>query len=426
MPRRLLAVALLALLPAVAPAEEKFFPLGAGRILFLGDSITYAGDYVAHVDAYLFTRFPDRKWQVINVGLPSETASGLTEPDHPFPRPDVHERLARALKQTKPDLIVACYGMNDGIYYPFDKLRTRMYHEGIRKLYRVARKAGARVTLMTPPPFDPGPIKEKLRPAGAKEYSYKTPFADYDDVLARYAEWMVTLRREGVPVVDVHAAIARALARVRKKDPKYHLAGDGIHPNATGHWLIAAALLRGWNAPAEVDTAEIDAGAGKTLRGEVHGLKVEGGTLSFRWKTRVPMPADPRWDDRVVRPQEFADQFNRHRLIVKGLPGQRYTLYEGDVKLGTVTAKELSGGVDLLKFPALSTNKRAAELWPLVLQRERLLARAWLSAVGHKRPGTPKGLPLEEARSKAGELEKKIRKLASPVEVSLRLVPARD
>ena len=99
---------------------------GIKRILFLGNSITWAGNYVNDVEAYLRVQYPKRQLEFINVGLSSETVSGLSEPGHAggsFPRPDLHERLSRVLKQTKPDLVFACYGMNDGIYMPFDNER---------------------------------------------------------------------------------------------------------------------------------------------------------------------------------------------------------------------------------------------------------------------------------------------------------------
>ncbi len=47
------------------------------RVIFLGDSITYAGGYVGLVEAYFVTRYPGRTIEFINVGLPSETVSGL-------------------------------------------------------------------------------------------------------------------------------------------------------------------------------------------------------------------------------------------------------------------------------------------------------------------------------------------------------------
>ena len=93
--------------------------------------------------------------KLINLGLPSETCSGLSEPAHPFPRPNVHERIGRALKKMKPDLVFACYGMNDGIYYPFSEERFEKYRIGIQQIIEKVKASGARLILMTPPSFDP-------------------------------------------------------------------------------------------------------------------------------------------------------------------------------------------------------------------------------------------------------------------------------
>jgi lysophospholipase L1-like esterase len=423
MPRTLLALALLVAVPAAGGAEDKFFLQDGQRVVFLGDSNTFAGGYVAVVDAFLFTRFPDKKFELLNLGLPSETVSGLSEPDHPYPRPDVHERLERVLARTKPDVVVVCYGMNDGIYSPFAEERFKKYQEGTRKLMDQATKAGAKVVLLTPLPFDPQPVKDKLQPKGAEKYSWLKPYEDYDDVLTRYSEWLLTLRDQGPVVADPHGAINRYLAAARKDDPKYTLAGDGIHPSATGHALAARELLRAWHAPADADAAEIDARAGKGVRGEVSDVAVEKGVVTFAWRTRLPLPHDPKWDTRLLEKEPVDEQLGRHRLTVSGLEKERYVLYEGETKLGEATRAELAAGVDLLKFKELSTNRRATEVWPLVEQRAKLLGLAWLTDVGHKRPDTPKGLALDEAQRQAAELEGRIRKLAAPAKLTLRLVP---
>src|SRR5882757_7566798 len=137
MPPRLavLCLFLLALLLPLRAADD-FLP-GVKRILVLGDSITYSVQYVDDLELYLFCRYPGRKFEVINVGLPSETVSGLTEDGHAggkFPRPDLHERLDRVLAKTKPDLVLACYGMHDGIYLPLDEERYAKFRDGILKL----------------------------------------------------------------------------------------------------------------------------------------------------------------------------------------------------------------------------------------------------------------------------------------------------
>ncbi len=114
--------------------RETPFPLSAKRILFLGDSITHAGGYVAWIETQLRLQGVKPMPEIINLGLSSETLSGLSEAGHPFPRPDVHERLDRALAKIKPDVVVACYGMNDGIYHPFSEERFRAYQEGVKRL----------------------------------------------------------------------------------------------------------------------------------------------------------------------------------------------------------------------------------------------------------------------------------------------------
>jgi lysophospholipase L1-like esterase len=423
--RHLLALGLLAAVPTLVRGEEPFLLRNGQRVVFLGDSITHAGHFIAYLDGYLTTRVPDQKIELLNLGLPSETVTGLSEPDHPFPRPDVHERLDRVLAKTRPDVLVACYGINDGIYYPFSEERFAKYQEGIRRLIDRGTKAGARVMLVTPPPFDPRPVKDKLLPKSAAKFSWLRPYEGYDDVLKRYAEWLLSLRSQGLVVVDSHTAVSRHLAAVRATDPDYRLADDGVHMGRTGHWPIAQEILRAWNALADVDRAEIDVRVLKATKGQVDGLSAEGGGFRFRWLTRLPMPVDPRWDARLAGQQGIGEHVNRHRLVVSGAAGERYELFEGDRRLGEVSREQLAAGVDLLAYKELSTNRRAAELAKLVEQREELLGRAWLSDVGHKRPDTPKGLPLEEARQRASALTAEIGKLAQPVRLTLRLVPVK-
>lgn len=224
---------------------------GVRRAVFLGDSITYSGQYIEYVEAFLRAKDPAFRCEFLDLGLPSETVSGLTEPGHAggqFPRPDLHERLDRVLKATKPDLIVACYGMNDGIYYPFSDERFEAYQKGIRFIRERAAGVGAKVLHLTPPVFDPVPIKAKTLPAGRAEY--RQPFEGYDDVLARYSAWLLAQRANGWDVVDLHGPLKRYLDQERERDGRFRLADDGVHINSTGHWLIARELLQHWGVSA--------------------------------------------------------------------------------------------------------------------------------------------------------------------------------
>lgn len=279
------------------------------RIVFLGDSITYSGQYVEFIEAYFVSRFPERGVEFLNLGLPSETVSGLSEDGHAggqFPRPDLRERLARVLAKTRPDLVVACYGMNDGIYLPFNEERFKSFKDGILRLREQVAANGARILHVTPPTFD----------------EVKGGRPGYANTLDRYSDWLLAQRAAGWDVVDLHGPMNRFLAEHRQRDPGFFLAADGVHCNETGHWIIAKELLLHLGAK---DLSNVD---------------------------------DPQ-------------------AMLAGYP-------------------------------------RGQELLKLIQQRQRMTKDAWLTDVGHQRPGMNKGLPLAEATTKATEIENQIRLLAMP------------
>ena len=293
---------------AEPPAEQ--------RIVFLGDSITQAGRYIELVEAALIAQYPQEKKTIIPLGLSSETVSGLSEPGHAggqFPRPDLHERLDRVLEKAKPDLVIACYGMNDGIYYPLSEERTKAFQQGMIKLHDKVVATGARIIHLTPPVFDPLPIKDRVLPAGLEKY--ERPFEGYNGVLDAYSDWLLQMRgTRGWTVLDVHGPMNQALAEKRKTNPQFTFARDGVHPSAEGQLIIAKVLLDAW------------------------GLKVKAdGT---------------------------PDHANGTEILAK------------------------------------------------IQSKQAILRAAWLSHVGHKRPGIKSGLPLDEALKQADVLDAAARKLA--------------
>jgi len=297
-------------------AADDFLP-GIKRIVFLGDSITHAGGYVENFDLYLLARHPARQFEVIDIGLSSETVSGLSEEGHAggkFPRPDLHERLDRALPKTKPDLVFACYGMNDGIYLPLDESRFVKFREGIDWLHDKVTAAGAQIIYLTPPTFHALEARPKPEASGQPPASL---LGGYNEVLDRYSAWLLEQRAKGWRVIDIHGPMNAFIEAQRKTNPDFVFAKDGVHPNAEGHALIADQLI----------TALV--------------------------------PGDAAW---------------WHKL-------------QAD----------------------LAANPKGAELRKLIHEHVHLLGDAWLSDIGHKRPGVAPGLPLPEAQTKAAEAEGKIR-----------------
>jgi len=229
MKRRLFFVFFLVVLQLQVFSQSFSIPDDVERIVFLGNSITYGGKYIEYIDAYMTINHPEKGYEFINVGLPSETVSGLSEENHAggrFPRPDLHERLERVLSQTKPDLVLACYGMNDGIYKPFDDARFEKYKAGINWLDAEAKKAGVEIIHITPPIYD------------------ERRGAAYANVLDVYASWLVSNRYTADwDVIDIHWPMQKSLEQQRAQDSTFVFARDGVHPNDLGHFLMAKQIL---------------------------------------------------------------------------------------------------------------------------------------------------------------------------------------
>lgn len=232
------------------------FPKEVHRILFLGNSITYDGKYIVDLETYFTLHYPERHFEFINEGLPSETVSGLSEPGHAdgkFPRPDLHERLSRVLALTKPDLVFVCYGMNDGIYMPFDDGRFAKFREGMLWLHKELAATGARIIHLTPAVFD----------------EQHGGHAGYAEVMVRYSNWLLQQRDSlGWSVGDIHFPMKKYLLDRRAADPSFAYARDGVHPDSLGHWIMAKAVL---SYLGEKEDAE---SAGTAFEKYPHGLSV--------------------------------------------------------------------------------------------------------------------------------------------------------
>ena len=231
-------------------------------VLFLGDSITAAGGYVRIIEAELAKQLPLNSWKGVNRGRGSETVSGLSEPNHPpGPRPCLFARLDQELAEVKPDWVVACYGINDGIYHPFNKTRFAAYQAGIETLIKKVHASGAHLVLLTAPPYArPGlelpkgtnaqDVTELLAQLNAEgevdaeknpgKFGYICIYPYYDYVLGQYAGWLLSLNdRNDVHVIDLRTPM---LADVKAA----YEGTEGVHPNNVGHEIMAKTFLQQW------------------------------------------------------------------------------------------------------------------------------------------------------------------------------------
>lgn len=241
-PFRLFAFLLIGLGFSSSLSAQNTLDLHDKRVLILGDSITNKGTYVSFVSYFLQKGNPNLNYDIISIGLGSETAAGTSERDHPYPRPCIHSRIDSALTQIEPEIVFACYGMNDGIYHPLSADRFLDYQDGIKSLVEKIVAANAEVVLLTPPLFDAG-AKKALAAEGASEFSYKLPYSKYNDVLRTYSKWILLADLSTVSKIDLNTPMLEYNNARRSSNPNFHLSADGIHPGDLGHLLIAKTIL---------------------------------------------------------------------------------------------------------------------------------------------------------------------------------------
>ena len=109
--------------------EPKPFPKGA-RVLFIGDSITCNGTFMAHIQEYYRTHFPEREVKCFNAGVSGGTVGS-----------SALRYLEKDLRDFSPTHAVITLGVND-VHYGGDTLygddhKTREGPKPTKFIFRV-------------------------------------------------------------------------------------------------------------------------------------------------------------------------------------------------------------------------------------------------------------------------------------------------
>jgi len=206
-------------------------PAGA-KLLFIGDSITDCGrdpsgdptpwdlnaglgrGYVDLVAAHFGAIYPERRIRVINRGVSGNTVRDLVG------------RWDADVLQLEPDWLSVMIGIND-VWRQFDQplvseaqVLPNVYEAAYASLLERTRVKG--LVLMTP-----------FMVESNRADSMRRRMDEYGQIVKRLAG------RFGGLFVDTQAALDRVLAHTHPMT----IAWDRVHPNTTGHLVLARAFL---------------------------------------------------------------------------------------------------------------------------------------------------------------------------------------
>ena len=320
---------------------EGFYLKNNDTVVFYGDSITEQNYYNQFVELYTATRFPAMRIHFYGAGVGGDRVTGGGGGP-------IDERLSRDVFALKPTVVTVMLGMNDGGYQPTTEEIESTYTKGYTHLMESIHEhaPGARVTLLGPSPFD-----DVTRP---------TWFASgYNGVMEHFAGLDKELAQKfGGRFIDLNPAVVAAIEKAQALDPRVAklLLPDRVHPEPVAHWVMAEALLRGWNAPALVSRVTIDARGGKATDAENAAVdKVERVNGTLRWtETENALPLalirDNEMQALLLEVSDIQQQLNQEPLRVTGLDAGQYKLTIDKSAIGTFTAEELAKGINLADY----------------------------------------------------------------------------
>lgn len=191
---------------------ERARPIGEGRDAALGTG------YVSLVDALLKTAEPTANIRIINMGISGNTVR------------DLQERWQTDVLDLQPDWLSIMIGIND-VWRQFDKPLESEKHVLLEEYGRVLSElvASTRPTLqglvlMTPYFIEPN-----------RNDAMRKMMDSYGQVVKEIATSYQAV------FVDTQAGFDRVLGAVHPMS----LAWDRVHPNLTGHMILARAFLDG-------------------------------------------------------------------------------------------------------------------------------------------------------------------------------------
>ncbi len=413
---RLVGIVALLILGTAASGQNAFYLKHNDRVVFYGDSITDQRLYTTFVETFAVTRFPDRKFTFIHSGWGGDRVTGGGGGD-------INLRLDRDVFAYKPTVVTIMLGMNDASYRAFDENIFSTYSTGYQHIVeRIKKEApNARVTLIQPSPFD-----DVTRPP--------TFPGGYNAVLVRYGGYLKELaQRSGLDTADLNTYMVDAVKRAFEADPinAVKLNQDRVHPGPGGQLLMAAALLKAWNAPAIVSSVEITAGTPLVVHNRntyITGIRQKDGALSWQQEDEaLPFPIDLK--DPVtalaVRSSDVVQSLNQQPLVVKGLTAPRYTLKIDTEEVGSFTKEQLAAGINLATLETPMA-KQAMEVHRLTLKHNNVHFVRWrVVQVPYQNEKTP---ALKSAMQGLDDLEaefvKQQRETAKPKPRRYELIPS--
>lgn len=320
--------------PEVKPIVDKIQLKDGDTVVFLGDSITHQCLYTQYVEDYFYTRYPKARIHFHNAGVGGDRAINALD------------RFDMDVASFKPKYVTVLLGMNDGAYTRYEQPIFDTYQRDMNTLLDRIAGIGATAVPMTPTMHDARSARLFNKPAEPRD-TY------YNGVLALYGSWLREQAQvRGLGFVDMYSPLNNITLEQRKKDPKWTMIKDAVHPGATGQTVMAAAVINDMVPRSSVSQISIDDQDGHPRAtakgGQITELqRDDAGKLSFTFAaTALPWVLPPDAAD-GYKLTSAGHRFSNEKISIRDLKEGKYELRIDGQPVGQYTDAQLAAGVEL-------------------------------------------------------------------------------
>jgi len=409
------------------PYFDKFNPIKApefgplllqpnDRLVIIGDSITEQKRYSRLIEDYVTACVPELHITVRQLGWSGETAEGF------------RKRMESDCLRFHPTVATINYGMNDSKYRPFDLANGEWYRENYAAIVDALKASGARVVIGSPGCV--GKMATWTHSKDTTKDEHNLNLCTLRDIDVELAE------SEQTPFADVFWNLYQAGFAAQKyasPDHPYELCGhDGVHPNWSGHLVMAYSYLRAMGLDPNVGTIRVDLATSTATATSGHDLSSFADNTVTVVSHKYPFCADgDPTSDQTLRSGAtlvpFFHDLSQFNLIVTHAPGTNYqVIWSGGTNsfTNTYTATQLADGVNLAEDYVTNPFSEAFGKVDAAVTAKQKFETKQIKDIFHGEAGKSDiNKAVADTEAERAPLEAAVTSAVVPVTHTIRLVP---
>ncbi|HWZ14126.1 MAG TPA: SGNH/GDSL hydrolase family protein [Mucilaginibacter sp.] len=363
---------------------QKVAPFKAGdRVVFVGNSITDGGHYHSYIWLYYMTHFPNMRITCFNAGIGGDAIGQIAD------------RFDDDVLSKKPTVLTLSWGMNDSGYFEwaradaqdvFEKRMVNSYKTYDLVADKLKQRPEIRTILIGGSPYD-----ETTKFTTKNIWPHKS--AALASIIAHQEQ---SAKDNHWAFVDFFHPMTEINKREQAKDSTFSLTpNDRVHPDNDGHLVMAAIFLKAQGldskAVADISINAASKTVAKAINCRISNVIGTSDNLSFSYLANsLPYPLDtvPRsWGNHkkqsdALKVIPFNKEFNQEVLTVKGLRNGDYSLLIDGEKMGSWSASQFAGGVNMAEITSTPQYQQAIQIRELNEERweieRRLRMYMWM------------------------------------------------